>query len=297
MFSLQPILYYSIFNYPLTKEEIFLYSKTTDKAVINFEIEKLLKLNIINKQNAFYVYNNSNDIVSKRLKGNKQASLIMPKAINRAQFISKFPYVESVSISGSLSKGYYDNDGDLDFFIITKPNRLWVARTLLILYKKIVLRNSKKYFCVNYFISTNHLEIAEKNLFTATELNTLIPVTGIEVFKSFQNKNNWSKTNFPNTLETQYKYLTNVKPYFASKCIEKILNGSLGEKLDDIFKNLTIKKWSSKFTHLEKEQFKIALKSTKSVSKHHPKNFQKKVINAYQKKQLEFEKKFKIKCS
>ena len=73
----------------------------------------------------------------------------MPKAIKRAKFISKFPYIENVSISGALSKNYYNNDGDIDFFLITQPNRLWIARTLLIIYKKMFLLNSRKYFCVN----------------------------------------------------------------------------------------------------------------------------------------------------
>ena len=68
------------------------------------------------------------------------AKEIMPKALKTSNFIAKFPYIECVSLSGALSKGYYDDDdGDFDFFIITKPNRLWIARTLLILYKKIFL--------------------------------------------------------------------------------------------------------------------------------------------------------------
>ncbi len=50
------------------------------------------------------------------------AEEIMPKALKRAQLIMSFPYVESVSISGALAKNYYDDDGDIDFFIITKIN-------------------------------------------------------------------------------------------------------------------------------------------------------------------------------
>lgn len=33
----------------------------------------------------------------------------------RAKFIAKFPFVKAVGISGSLSKGYYDNESDIDF--------------------------------------------------------------------------------------------------------------------------------------------------------------------------------------
>ena len=67
------------------------------------------------------------------------AKNIYQKALTVSRLISKFPYVEGVGISGSLSKGYYDDDGDIDFFIITSPKRLWIARTFLILYKKLFL--------------------------------------------------------------------------------------------------------------------------------------------------------------
>ena len=50
------------------------------------------------------------------------AADIQKKATKRARFISRFPYVEGVGISGSLSKGYYDDDGDIDFLLLQKPS-------------------------------------------------------------------------------------------------------------------------------------------------------------------------------
>ena len=102
----------------------------------------------------------------------------MHKALRNARLIFHFPFTRAIMISGSLSKNYADEASDVDYFIIVKPGRLWIARTLLIIYKRIFLMNSKKYFCVNYFIDEDHLEIEEKNLFTAVELTTLIPIHG-----------------------------------------------------------------------------------------------------------------------
>lgn len=297
MEAIKPILYYSIFNYPLNEDEIFRFSKTTNKTETLNELNTLVAQNVIEKHHGFYVYNNDLNCVKKRLIGNENTKKVMPKALKRAQFISKFPYIESVNISGSLSKGYYDNDGDIDFFLITKPNRLWIARTLLIAYKKIVLQNSKKYFCVNYFISSNQLEILEKNLFTATELTTLIPVTGKDVFIKFKKANQWANNYFPNNKNTPNPTLFTTKPFKISKLIEFIMNTKLGNITDDIFRQLTLKRWTAKFSSLEKKQFEIALKSTKSVSKHHPQNFQKKVLDAYNTKVKDFEKKYHIKIN
>ena len=295
MNALKPILYYSIFNYPLTKVEIYRYSDAENIEIINTELKTLIERKALKEYKGFFIYNNDNTIAERRITGNLDAKKVMPKALKRAKFISKFPYIESVSISGSLSKGNYENDGDVDFFLITKPNRLWIARTCLIVYKKVILQNSKKYFCVNYFISSDHLEISEKNLFTATELATLIPVTGKKIFTEFIDHNNWAKSHFPNIDTTRNHKTTDVNPFLISKCIEILFNWKLGEIIDNLFRGLTLKRWTSKFSELDKKQFKIALKSTKSVSKHHPQNFQKKVIDAYNNKVLEFEKTYNLK--
>ncbi len=277
MSALQTILYFSLFKYPLTRTEIFQFSQNTSQKEIDSEIDLLLKKGIIFNFDGFYIDVNNPDRVERRLKGNEMARNIMPKAVKVSRKIAKFPYVESVFLSGALSKGYYDNDGDFDFFIVTKPNRLWIARTLLVLYKKIFLLNSKKYFCVNYFISTDQLEISEQNLFTATEIATLIPLYGTATFENFMTANTWAKPYFPNKPTTKTSTIRDTEKSWFSKMIQRIFNGSFGLKTDQFLQKLTIKKWRRKFKHLAQEDFDIAMKSTRHVSKHHPQNYQNKV--------------------
>lgn len=294
MTALKTILYFSIFHYPVTREEIYMYSNESNTNDIDNEINDLLNKGIIYKFENFYLKTNSPELIHRRLAGNKMSKEIMPKALKVSKFIGKFPFVENVSLSGALSKGYYDSDGDIDFFIITKPKRLWIARTLLILYKKIFLLNSKKYFCVNYFISSESLKISEQNRFTATELITLIPVYGKEIFESFIRENIWTKNFFPNFIPVELSDIKNIRKPWLSKTIEVLCNTFFGSILDDLLRKITLKKWNSKFKHLDKEDFDIALKSTKNVSKHHPQNFQKKVIDALNEKYTEIHHKHKI---
>ncbi|MBC2843635.1 nucleotidyltransferase domain-containing protein [Winogradskyella flava] len=278
MNALKVIIYFSIFKYPLKKEEIFSFSSAKIIQDIEFELRELVEKGIIFKHGDYYSDVNDTSLVERRLKGNKMAEEIMPKALKRGKFIASFPFVESVAISGSLSKGYYDNDGDIDFFIITKPKRLWFARTLLILYKKIFLLNSKKYFCVNYFISSSRLNISEQNTFTATELLTLVPVYGKMVFNAFLEKNKWAHDFYPNKFINKEHLLERRKKPIWSKIIEVLFNNKFGQNIEVVLKNLTLKKWKSKFKHLNKDNFEVAMKSTNDVSKHHPQDFQNKVI-------------------
>ncbi len=279
MTLLKPILYFSLFQYPLTEEEIYSFSEADSIESLKKELKDLVANKVIYKIDEFYLAENDESQIQRRLSGNQMAKDIHGKANSVSRFISKFPYVEGVGISGSLSKGYFDEEGDIDFFIITTPKRLWIARTFLILYKKLFLFNSKKYFCVNYFISTNSLEIEEKNRFTATELTTMLPMYGNGSFHDFYNENKWVTKYLPNkTIDEGLSNLNTVKKPLFTKSLESILNTNLGDWLDSFFLKMTYKKWKVKFNKLEEKHFNIALKSTKNVSKHHPLNFQRKVI-------------------
>lgn len=277
MESLKTILYFSIFRYPLKFEEIHSYTNYAQELETQKELDYLISEKILTKIDDFFVYANDLEGVTKRLKGNLQAKKALLIAKERAKFIAKFPFVMAVGVSGSLSKGYYDDESDIDFFVITKPNKLWICRTLLMAYKKIFLLNSRKYFCINYFISSQQLEIEEKNRFTATELKTLIPMQGKEIFSAFYKENTWIKDYF-SKFEINLNAVENNKKPLLSKSIEFIFNTNLGEISDNILKKITLKKWKSKFKFLNNEDFNIALKSTRNISKHHPSNFQKKVI-------------------
>lgn len=295
---LKPILYFSLFKYPLTEEEIYAFSDASSREHLKDSLDDLVRKKVIYKIDQFYLLENDKNLITRRLKGNKMAAEIQKKAANRARFISRFPYVEGVGISGSLSKGYFDDDGDIDFFIITKAKRLWIARTLLVLYKKIFLLNSRKYFCVNYFISESALEIDEKNRFTATELATLMPMFGNGSFHRFYQENDWVKEMLPN--KTPKQSLANLLPLqkpLITRVSEKIFNTKFGDSLDSFFMRITYKKWKVKFLDSDPDRFNIAFKSTQNISKHHPNDFQKKVINGLNEKYLEVQENHNITLS
>lgn len=293
METLKTILYFSIFRYPLKIDEIHSYTNYETLSETENELQHLIDEKILTKVDEYYVYGSDLDSVINRLRGNLHAKKIIKKAHQKAKFISKFPYVQAVGISGSLSKGYYDNRSDIDFFVVTKPNKLWICRTLLMLYKKIFLLNSRKYFCVNYFVSADQMEIEEKNRFTATELKTLIPLQGSAVFNKFYQKNEWVNDYFSKFEPQMDNVHDTPKPVF-SRLIEIVFDTKIGTVTDTVFRTITLNKWKSKFHQMNEEDFKIALKTTKNISKHHPSNFQKKVILSLNTKLEEVQSKYNV---
>lgn len=277
---LKPILYYSIFKYPLKKEEVFLNANYATANEFENELKLALDRNFICETKNYYSLPEDLNIILKREKGNFDAKSAMVIAYKKAEFVSKyFPFIEAIGISGSLSKGYFDDNSDVDFFIITKPSRLWFCRTMLIVYKKLFLFNSKKYFCMNYFISSDNLDISERNRFTATEITTLLPLYGKEIFEQFYKTNIWVKSYFPNKIIDAAAIKTIQKSRFTA-IFENILNNKIGELLENFFFKITYSHWKKKFKKSLGSDFELAFKSSNKVSKHHPQNFQNKVISS-----------------
>lgn len=278
---LRTLLYADLFKYPLKPAEI---TRRCDWPEANLDNVKNKLVGLENRgwihaREEFYYLGEENGKVGRRKKGNALANQRMKTARKVSRFISKFPYVEAVMLSGSLSKDYMEEDSDIDFFIVTRPGRLWVARTLLVLFKKVFLLNSHKDFCVNYFVDTSHLEIEDKNLFTATEVVTLVPTCNYAIYEAFRKENTWADGQYPNYgLRTDAHCEPPARAWWG-RFGEWILNGKFGEGVDNWCLKRTLKRWRTKFPDFSEEKFELALRSKKYVSKHHPSHFQDKVIN------------------
>lgn len=283
---IRTLAYYDIFNYPLTIEEIFdlLDRNSIGIEDIRKEISLLLSHNIIFQKNDYYLLNPDYSRVANRIEGNERAQKRMRTARKFSKLISMFPYVRAVFLSGSISKGYLDKKADIDYFIVTKENRLWISKFLLTLFKKIFLLNSYKNFCINYFISEKNLEIEEKNIYTATELATLIPVYGSLVYDEFYSANKWIKNYFPNYPKRNTAKISMGGVRFTQRIIESLINNKFGDRLDDYFMDLFLSFDRKKYGNLDENTFKVAFKTRKNVSKHHPNYFQQRVLTALQSK-------------
>jgi molybdopterin-biosynthesis enzyme MoeA-like protein len=287
------LLYFDIFHYPLTTTEIFQYLQTNhvQESDVQTKLDSLVNDSVLFRLGNFYSPQNNPELEVRRVKGNNLADQYLSLARKRAKLISSFPFVRAVMISGSLSKGYMDEKSDFDFFIVTEKERLWIARTLLVMYKRIFLFNSHKYFCVNYFVDSSHLEIEEKNLFTATELATLIPIVDEGHYPALMTTNTWLATFFPNYSP---RTLVDTLPLEQNKVkalLESLINLLFGKYWEKLFMYATLNRWKKKYKkQYDQPDFEVAFKSKEYVSKNHPNNYQRKVMELYKEKISTFSK-------
>jgi hypothetical protein len=283
---LSTLIYFDIFNYPLTTEEIF------ERSNINslYETEKALKLLVSAKavflSNGFYTVRNDNYLSNRRTKSNKKAKQYIRIAKIVASVIRHFPYVRSAMLSGSVSKMCADKKSDIDYFIITEPGRLWITRFLFILVQKFIFFNSVKFFCYNYMIDSNHLQISNRSFYNAIEIVTLVPVYNGELYKTFLEKNKWSNYFFPNYPQYDVSKLPNKNSLFK-KVTEAMLNNKLGEWLDKLIMRKAEQTWKRKFPAVfnKSKELKLSRHTAKAHTKGHYSN----IMNEYEAKLKAYE--------
>lgn len=293
---IKTLAYYDIFSYPLKADEVYqnLPVNHRSSAEVKNELEHLCQKNLLFRINDFYLLQNNHEFVNRRIKGNKLCDKRLKSAFRMSKLISKFPFVRAILLSGSISKGFMEKDSDVDYFIITKPGRLWITKLFLTLFKKVILLNSKRVFCINYYIDYEHLEIHEKNVFTATEIVTLIPVFGKKYYDEFYEKNNWVKNYFPNFPKRNNKMIDKDSDSRLQKIFERIFENRFGNWLDDFAMKLFSKTIKRKFRYFDKNDFALAFKTTKCESKYHPKFFQKKVLVSFDEKLNQLQQALKV---
>ena len=277
------LAYFEIFSYPLTTMELWAFCATrSTEEIVRAAVCEWVESGLAFQFGPYIQLSNDPSWVERRLDYNRRASEFLPTARRMARFIGAFPFIRGVFVSGSLSKHCMAPDGDVDFFILTTPGRLWLARSILVFFKKIFLFNSHKYFCINYFLDTDHLEIEEKNHFTATETVTMLPMYGQAEYVRFCQANNWAWAMLPNFRPRLTDNVPQSSSPFLKKLLERLLSGRLGEWLDVRAMRLTVKYWRRKFHHFSSDKFDAALKSRRHVSKHHPLHFQERVLRAWE---------------
>lgn len=284
---LATLAYFDMFDYPLTYGEIFLFlGERHCRHEFNDALNCLVAGKMVYHLDKYYALKNDYLVILRRNKGNKKAAELIAKAREVGSFLIRFPYVRGIGISGSLSKNFADEKSDIDLFIITAKNRLWVARTLMHCFKKLTfLVNRQHHYCMNYYIDEQQLQIAEQNIYTAIETDTLIPLEGDVTFEKFYAANAWTRALLPNkTLR-----LASAKPlrnYGLKALAEWLLDNRFGNMLDDVLMRITASRWDKKTSRkkLNMRGLVMSMATGKHFAKPDPLNFQKRLMERYKQK-------------
>ena len=131
---LKTLIYYDIFNYPLKAWEIhkWLIGKSSSLKQTEKSIHILVKKQKIKIKNGYYYLSGRSGLVKKRLEREEVSKSHLQTAKLISNIFRLIPWIKLVGVSGSLSMMGSTRTDDIDLFIVTSENRIWISRLLLI---------------------------------------------------------------------------------------------------------------------------------------------------------------------
>lgn len=234
---LKTLVYADMFDYPMKAWEIhkWLIGQQATLQGVGKALQRLIKKGKVLQKDDYFYLAGRKGLLQKRLSRAGHAQSLFRKARLVSWTFKLIPFVKLVGISGGLSMENVTEDDDIDFFIITSPNRLWISRffltaNLFILGLKRSPTNSKKEaagkICLNTLIDEKSLVFEAKDVYTAHEiLQMKVLWQRGSTYTDFLIANNWALDFLPN-------WITDKKAYTASS--KKSLQTLAGWLLDGV---------------------------------------------------------------
>lgn len=227
---LRALAYRQVFDSPLSADEVwrFLDTSGVSRDEVAEALQRLQTAGLVACREGWFWIAAMEDPIERWSANRDRADAAMPQALAVGRGLMQLPFVDGVTISGSLSKRSLAEGGDFDFFIITRPGRLWLAYLMLRLYRKRL--PSASMLCSNYLLGSDSLALERRDFFTAIELLTLQPVAGNEVLNRMLDANPWTSEYLPN-LPRPEPVVEPERPAWRL-VVEMALAGPVGSLLD-----------------------------------------------------------------
>jgi predicted nucleotidyltransferase len=273
---LKTLCYADIFDYPLTKKELFKYLIANEK-ISKKDMFRLLDMYIpgVGKLDSYYFLSGKKNLVAERKKRGIESKKKMEKARRIAGLISFLPGVKFIGLSGSLAMNNCRKNDDIDLFVITSKRRLWTSRLLALALLTFLGEKREKNnalgrdkICLNMFLSEDSIMISKnlRNLFAAHEVVQVKPLFNKDdTYEKFLYANKWVSSFLPNAIRSP-------RIVFSDAQRKLSFTNLLCDALEIVFFGLQYLYMRSNIT---------SEVVNKSVARFHPKDIKRYVLSLY----------------
>lgn len=159
------IVYFDMFDYPLTLLEIRQYlAVPASITVIQNTLQNTNIQNIINNYQGFYFLTGRAAIITIRQERYNLTFGKIKKALRVSKIFRLLPWIKMISIANLIGSHNLRQHGDIDFFVVTTKDKLWLTRLFCVGWLKILgLRPTKDKtqdtICLSFFTTDDNLNL------------------------------------------------------------------------------------------------------------------------------------------
>jgi hypothetical protein len=209
---LKTISYFDLFDYPLTRAEIWKYlvGEKINLLETDTAISALVGSGRLQENNGLIFLPGRGSIASTRESRYRHSCRKWRRARRWANVFSGIPGVMLVAIGNTLSYNNAKDESDVDFFIVVRRGNLWRTRIFAaalaaFLRLRPIPGDSRDKLCLSFFVADDNLDLQKFSISVPTDIYLaywiaqLAPLRGqAGVYESFLSENDWIKAILPN---------------------------------------------------------------------------------------------------
>lgn len=231
---LETLAYADLFDQPLTIVELHRYLHGVHTSAD--QLERQIADGILNglpalKLGKYLVLEGREEIIRIRKERVARSQHLWPAARQFGRIISGMPFVRMVAVTGALSVSNVRGQPDIDYLVVTFPERVWLSRLFVVLIVRLAALR-KVNLCPNYFLTTRRLALEDRSIFTAHELMQMVPLSGPKVYGAMRAQNSWADQLLPNAQGSPLPSACKAVRPWTRRAAEKLFLGKLGARLD-----------------------------------------------------------------
>jgi hypothetical protein len=252
------LIYFDLFDYPLTAWEVwkYLYGISAEYIDVANGLDELTAEGSVETRDGFYFLPKKNALVDVRLGRYLLAEKKYKKAQRILKIISCMPFVRTICIINTLSYDNAKKDSDIDIMLFVKPNTLWLSRFVCVSFLRIFnLRPDEKKradtICLNFIAGLDGLDFKDialrpEDVHLAHIISRAVPIFDEKnYYNDFFSKNTWIRAIFPNAFQMELSSRRIIRMHaagrFLKKFAESVLSAFPNNSLDAWAKNIQMK--------------------------------------------------------
>ncbi len=236
---LRTLLYADVFNFPMTLPEIqhfLIASLPTTAAAVEGALMQSDRLgSLIACVDGYFMIAGREELAALRQERERASRSLWASAERYGRWFGRLPFVRMVALTGALAVRNAVDGDDIDYVLVTREGRVWLARACAILVVRLARLRGVQ-LCPNYVLSECALVQESHSIYMAHEIAQMVPMVGQDVYLRMRALNNWVAEQLPNA-QTPFAPTVDVPDVVGwrmlKRVLEALLGGALGDAVED----------------------------------------------------------------
>lgn len=164
------IVFFDLFDYPLTAYEIFKYlDRQVSLNGVIIALDSLVAVKKVSRENGFFFLPGRDEVLTIRALRHNYSLRKIEIARRFTKIFKVFPFVRCIILANSIGQNNMRDGSDIDFLIITAPRRLWLTRLFCtgiatLVNSRPTEKNKRDKICLSFYLSSADMNLDEFKL-------------------------------------------------------------------------------------------------------------------------------------